>query len=103
VCRVRQRQNVGNYFLVHRHHFPHAVVTLERCETLDDNTRRPISVTLASTACDRDPALLPGTELSFAGDVACLSAGLLGWKTKTIDHQTAIFRQVNKEKVGRAS
>ena len=28
--------------------------------------------------------LLPGTELSFAGDVACLPAGLLGRKTQ--DH-----------------
>ena len=49
-----------------------------------------------------DPGLavcvLPGTELGFAGDVACLPAGLLGWKTKTINHQTAIFRQVNKDK-----
>ena len=43
--------------------------------------------------------LLPGTELAFAGEVACLPAGLLGWKTKTINHQTAIFRQVNKEKL----
>ena len=34
--------------------------------------------------------LLPGTELAFAGEVACLPAGLLGWKTKTINHQTAI-------------
>ena len=25
--------------------------------------------------------------------------GLLGWKTKTINHQTAIFRQINKDKV----
>ena len=41
----------------------------------------------------------PGTELAFAGDVACLPAGLLGWKTKTINHQTAIFRQVNKDKL----
>ncbi len=24
----------------------------------------------------------PGTELAFAGEVACLPAGLLGWKTK---------------------
>ena len=34
-----------------------------------------------------DPGLavcvMPGTELAFAGDVACISAGLLGWKTKT--------------------
>ena len=43
--------------------------------------------------------VLPGTELAFAGDVACLPAGLLGWKTKTINHQTAIFRQVNKDKM----
>jgi hypothetical protein len=39
--------------------------------------------------------VLPGTELAFA----CLPAGLLGWKTKTINHQTAIFRQVNKDKL----
>jgi len=37
--------------------------------------------------------------LAFAQDVACLPAGLLGWKTKTINFQTAIFRQVNKDKV----
>ena len=42
--------------------------------------------------------LMPGTELAFAGEVACLPAGLLGWGTKTINHRTAIFRQVNKEK-----
>jgi hypothetical protein len=42
--------------------------------------------------------VMPGTELAFAEEVACLSTGLLGWKTKTINHQTAIFRQVNKEK-----
>ena len=50
-----------------------------------------------------DPGLavcvMPGTELAFAGEVACLSNGLLGWKTKTISHQTAIFRQVNKERL----
>ena len=43
--------------------------------------------------------VMPGTELAFAGEVACLPTGLLGWKTKTINHQTAIFRQVNKDKV----
>ena len=36
---------------------------------------------------------------AFTGDVACLPAGLLGWKTKTINYQTAIFRQVNKDKM----
>ncbi len=41
--------------------------------------------------------VMPGTELAFAGEVA--SAGLLlGWKPKTINHQTAIFRQVNKDR-----
>jgi hypothetical protein len=42
--------------------------------------------------------LVPGSELAFAGEVVCLPAGLLGWKTKTINHRTAIFRQVNKDK-----
>ena len=42
--------------------------------------------------------LMPGTELAFAREVSCLPAGVLGWRTKTIDHQTAIFRQVNKDK-----
>jgi hypothetical protein len=42
--------------------------------------------------------VMPGTELAFAGEVACLPTGLFGWKTKTINHQTAIFRQVNKDK-----
>ena len=41
--------------------------------------------------------VMPGTELAFAGEVS-LPTGLLGWKTKTINHQTAIFRQVNKDK-----
>jgi hypothetical protein len=43
--------------------------------------------------------ILPGTELAFTGEVACLPAGLLGWKTKTINYQTAIFRQLNKDKM----
>jgi hypothetical protein len=41
----------------------------------------------------------PGTELSFAREVACQSIGLLGWRDRVIKHKTAIFRQVNKEKV----
>ena len=40
-----------------------------------------------------------GDELAFGGEVVLLTTGLLGWKTKTINHQTAIFRQVNKDKV----
>ena len=43
--------------------------------------------------------VMPGTEMAFAGEVMCLPTGLLGWKTRTINHQTAIFRQVNKDKL----
>src|ERR1039458_5633999 len=42
--------------------------------------------------------VMPGTELAFAGEVMCMPTGLLGWKTKTINHHTAIFRQINKNK-----
>jgi len=41
----------------------------------------------------------PGTELSFADEVTCLPTGLLGSRDKVIKHKTAIFRQINKEKV----
>ncbi len=47
--------------------------------------------------------VMPGTELAFAGEVACLQTGLLGLKKSTINHRTAIFRQVNKGQVGRSS
>jgi hypothetical protein len=40
--------------------------------------------------------LLPGTELSFAGDVACSGGFLFGWRDRVIHHRTAIFRQINK-------
>jgi hypothetical protein len=43
--------------------------------------------------------VLPGTELSFAGEVSCLPVGLLAWREKVIKHKTAIFRQINKERV----
>ncbi|MFZ2077804.1 MAG: hypothetical protein WAV38_14350 [Xanthobacteraceae bacterium] len=41
----------------------------------------------------------PGTELSFAEEVTFSAAGLAGWWRKVINHKTAIFRQVNKERV----
>ncbi len=43
--------------------------------------------------------LLPGTELSFAGEVTCSPIGLFSWRGSVINHQTAIFRQINKEKM----
>jgi hypothetical protein len=41
----------------------------------------------------------PGTELSFAKEVTFSATGLLGWWPKVITHKTAIFRQINKERV----
>jgi hypothetical protein len=41
--------------------------------------------------------VLPGTELAFAQEPACMASGLLGWGAKTINHKTAIFRQVNND------
>jgi hypothetical protein len=43
--------------------------------------------------------VLPGTELSFAGEVMCLSTGLFPWRERPVNHNTAIFRQINKDKV----
>ena len=42
--------------------------------------------------------VMPGTELAFAQDIACLPSGLLGWN-KTTNQRTAIFRQINKDKM----
>jgi hypothetical protein len=55
----------------------------------------------AADDCGLAVCVMPGTELAFAREVACLPTGLLGWrwKTETINHQTAIFRQVNKDKL----
>jgi len=39
------------------------------------------------------------TELSFAKEVRCLPTGLMPWRDKLIEHKTAIFRQINKDKV----
>ena len=43
--------------------------------------------------------VLPGTELAFAKPVDYGPGGLLGWGRKRLDHRTAIFRQINKERV----
>jgi hypothetical protein len=42
--------------------------------------------------------VLPGTELSFAGEIASRQIGPLGWRENLFNHRTAIFRQINKEK-----
>ena len=43
--------------------------------------------------------VLPGTELAFACDVQRLSARVWPWHNRTIEQTTAIFRQINKDKV----
>jgi hypothetical protein len=43
--------------------------------------------------------VLPGTELSFAEEVRCLSTGLMAGRDKLIEHKTAIVRQISKDKV----
>ncbi len=50
---------------------------------------------------DRSVAVcvLPGTELSFTSAVKCLRTRLFGWRDKTINYNTAIFRQINRDKM----
>ena len=43
--------------------------------------------------------VLPGTELSFAHEVERLPTRLWPWHDSVINHKTAIFRQINKERV----
>jgi len=43
--------------------------------------------------------VLPGTELAFAHEVKRLPARLWVWHDQVIKHTTAIFRQINKEKM----
>ncbi len=40
--------------------------------------------------------VLPGTELSFAGQVRCVRRSFV-WSERVINHNTAIFRNVNQE------
>lgn len=52
-------------------------------------------------ACDTDVAvcILPGTELAFGDTVKCDATGLLPWRDRVISHTTAIFRQVNRQRL----
>ena len=43
--------------------------------------------------------VLPGTELAFADDVVRLPTGLFRSNAKIANHRTAIFRQINKDKM----
>jgi hypothetical protein len=68
----------------------------------DKLTTRNFGTGTRGFAASEDPSMavcvLPGTELSFADEVACVSIGLLPWrKSKVTNYRTAIFRQVNKD------
>jgi hypothetical protein len=41
--------------------------------------------------------VLPGTELAFSQEVSCAASGFLGLRARKMGHQTAIFRQLNKD------
>ena len=43
--------------------------------------------------------VLPGTELTFAHEVERLPARLWPWKDSAIRYETAIFRQISKDRV----
>jgi hypothetical protein len=43
--------------------------------------------------------VLPGTELAFAHEVKRLRTKLWPWWHDAIEHKTAIFRQINKDKL----
>ena len=43
--------------------------------------------------------VLPGTELAFVHEVRRLSIRLWPWHNQVIKHKTAIFRQINKNKL----
>jgi hypothetical protein len=49
--------------------------------------------------CNMAACVMPGTELAFAKEVAYMPAGLFSWRAKTVNHRTAIFRQINKDKM----
>ena len=69
----------------------------------DKLTTRHFDTGTRGFAAPEDPnvavCVLPGTELSFAGEVTCIPTGLLAWRERVIKHKTAIFRQINKERV----
>ena len=43
--------------------------------------------------------VLPGTELSFATEIACKQTGLFPWRDRVLGYKTAIFRQINTGKL----
>ena len=69
----------------------------------DKLTTRNFGTGTRGFAASEDASLavcvLSGTELSFSSEVTCQTAGLFPWRSKVVNHTTAIFRQVNKQRV----
>jgi hypothetical protein len=69
----------------------------------DKLTTRNFGTGTRGFAADEDASLAvcvrPGTELSFSGAVTCLPFGLLPWRVRAIKYNTAIFRQINRQKI----
>ena len=53
----------------------------------------------ASEDADVAVCVLPGTELSFSREITCQTGGLFPWRHKVMKPTTAIFRQINKQRV----
>jgi hypothetical protein len=69
----------------------------------DKLTTRDFGTGTRGFAASEDPnvavCVLPGTELAFAQEVKRLPTRLWPWHHSPIAHTTAIFRQVNKDRV----
>ena len=69
----------------------------------DKLTTRDFGTGTRGFAASENPSVavcvLPGTELAFAREVERLPARLWSWQDRVIKHTTAIFRQINKERV----
>ena len=69
----------------------------------DKLTTRDFGTGTRGFAASEDPnvavCVTPGTELAFAHKVKRLPAILWAWQGQETKHATAIFRQINKEKM----
>jgi hypothetical protein len=69
----------------------------------DKLTTRDFGTGTRGFAASENPSVavcvLPGTELAFAQQVQRLPTRLWPWHNGVLNHKTAIFRQINKEKV----
>src|SRR5260370_33027589 len=69
----------------------------------DKLTTRDFGTGTRGFAASEDPSVavcvLTGTELAFAHEVKRLPARLWAWHGQVIKHATAIFRQINKDKI----